>query len=170
MRKLLLLFISVTIVGCSTFVKRAHQTEKEYFEKINNALVDKNVLVHFFNNGNTEGKFIRINSDSLLLQTSDTLELSTKSVHSISYEKSDPSWFVGALIGFASGSSIYAASGARIDLACGAASRNPNMIFVIPASMLIGAIAAESSSGGFKTFILHNPDYNSKRNNVFLVK
>ena len=150
----LLTFFTVLAIGCSSHVERKNQSLENYYIQINNELANKNVIAHLLDNSNMEGKFIHLDNNYIsLANVTDTLEIITSKVNSILYKKNKPSWFLATLTGFALGGMVYAISGARFDLA-GGGGKYPEMISVIPAFTLIGAISTTASTDYYKTYVL----------------
>lgn len=153
LRNVRFIIFSILLVNCSSYVQRTYQSQEEYFSIVNKELENKSVLVHLLNNVNEVGNFIKINSNSVFIINTDTLEINTNNVHSISYKMASPDWFVGALAGFSAGTTAFLISGATIDF--GGGGKYPYMVYAIPACTFIGSILGGVESDNYKTYVIH---------------
>ena len=153
MNKIFALVFSISLFSCSSFVRRSFESQEDYYQSINKELESKSVLVHVKNNENKTGKFIKINSSSVFIISTDTLELSTENVYSISYKTITPDWFVGAFVGLSVGAGAFLISGAKIDF--GGNSKYPYMIYAIPGCTFVGSIIGGIESDNYKTFVIN---------------
>ena len=154
MKIISIIILAILTLGCSAHVERKNQSIEKYYHEINKDVANKNVIIDHLDSTNTEGEFIQIDNNYIILTKSlDTLKIDNSKIHSIIYKKSGPNWFVGALAGFAVGGMVYALSGARFDLAGGG--KYPQMISIIPALTVVGAVGATAIKDYYKAYIIH---------------
>jgi len=141
-------------MGCSSHLERVSLTEKEeYFYNLNDELKNEDVVINYIDGKSTEGEFIKINKELLLIKYSNEIkEIKTDDICSLKYNDSSsiPGIIIGSIFGFLAGTSIVTATSAKINF--GGGSENPAMFLMIPVGTIAGGIIGGTNAvNSFKT-------------------
>lgn len=158
------LFFLMLFVGCSSHIEKGFLSEKEYLTKINNKLNDEHIVVNYSNNKTAKGKFIRIDSNILLISKSgELIEINKKDISSIKYN--DDSILLGSLggglVGFVAGLLVVKISGATINF--GGGSKNQEYFLAIPFTTLAGTIWGGVNASSYDTIEFNKKDSATKK-------
>jgi hypothetical protein len=134
-------FCCFTLLNCSHIPALNSVSKDEFLQSINDNLVNENVVVYTSEKQKIEGKLVKINDTTLVLDSLGIRnELNTEKIDSLKYW-GDSVWggvATGSTAGFILGYAITEFGDVRLDF--GGGSNNAGLIFAIPVLTVVGGV------------------------------